>query len=103
MDFHEIWFWRILQTITKQCQISFRLDKINNDYMKAYIHFCMYLRHLLLERKVFQTKVVEKTEAYILHSFIIHGLLNTVVVNKKYKGKSLLSLDCIKIRLVLVL
>jgi hypothetical protein len=64
MDFHGIWYWRILQNIVKQCQFSFRLDEFNNDYMKAY----MYFRQLLLERKMFQTKVVEKAEAHILHS-----------------------------------
>jgi hypothetical protein len=41
MDFHNISYWRNLQEIAKQCQILYRLDKFNNDSMKAYIHFSL--------------------------------------------------------------
>jgi hypothetical protein len=37
--------------------------------MTTSVHFSLYLAHFFLERKMFQTRVVEKTEKCILCSF----------------------------------
>jgi hypothetical protein len=86
-------------------------------------HLCMYLKKYLSERKMFQTKVVEKNRAHfisstlsvqvysILHNstkewvhvltcmFIIHGLWTVAIKRTRW---SLMNLDCIKIKFVLV-
>jgi hypothetical protein len=124
MDWHEFGHWRIwkkLWAISVLIRRPIGLAQLP-FYPNIYMHVCAHLAKYLSVRKMFQTKVVEKNETYILcpepfrcksyvnqkwrefvseiaRSWISHGLLNTIAAKER---KSVHSLYCVEIIFLIV-
>ena len=66
--------------------------------MKTYIHFCSYLVRFVVEREMFQTKVVEKSKIY----FMFHNRFPKIVlfIVKKYGRAGEVADDDVVVRML---
>jgi len=66
-DFHEILYLSIFSKVYRENSIFIKIgQELRALYMKTNIHFLSYLARSFLERKMFQTKVLETIKTHIL-------------------------------------
>ena len=83
----EVSYLSIFRKSVEKIQVSSKSDKNNGYYTWRQIYiFLSYLAHFFLERKMFQTKVVEKLETHILCSIIFFSVENLTVYEIMWKN-----------------
>ena len=70
-DFHEIWYLNIFRTFVEKIQVSLKSDKSNGYFTRRLITFMITSRWIIIIMRMFQTKVVEKIQTYILCSITV--------------------------------
>ena len=76
MDFHEIWYWRFFENLSRKFEIYYRnLTRIMDILHKTYVH----LWSLYLEWDMLQTKVVEKIKTHILCSVTLSWISGQLI------------------------